>query len=204
MEAPKFNNKPNQHIRYHYTDGCGLTINQDFFIGRSTAVVGVVFAFTNVGMQILITRRSNTMRDEANKYGIPCGYLDFNESRQEAMIREVYEETSMYLPEYDKYLLFNNDGEPFKIKDKPSEDKRQNISHIYLSVFDFSKDMDKFPVDIEKFTCKETALVEWVKLEDFYATYQDHSWAFNHDETIKAAVIFHNKTFFENIRRDSK
>jgi 8-oxo-dGTP pyrophosphatase MutT (NUDIX family) len=203
MEAPKFNNKPNAHVKYYYSDECGLKIQQDFFVCRATAVVGVVFAFTDIGMKILITRRSNTMRDEANKYGIPCGYLDFNETRHEAMIREVYEETSLYLPEYEKYLLFNNDGDPYKTKDKPGEDKRQNISHIYLNVFDFSKEPDKFPKSIEAFSCKETALVKWMKLEEFYLTYPNYEWAFNHDETIKSAVIYHNKIFFGNLRRDS-
>jgi 8-oxo-dGTP pyrophosphatase MutT (NUDIX family) len=202
MNTPKFNNRPNAHVRYYFSDERGLKVQQDFFVGRATAVVGVVFAFTTDGMQILITRRSGTMRDEANKYGVPCGYLDWDESRHEAMIREVYEETSMYLPDYDKYLLFNNDGEPYRIKDKPSEDKRQNISHIYLSVFDFSKEMSAFPLSIEAFTCKETAMVRWMKLETFYATYPEYEWAFNHDETIKGAVIYHNKIFFNNIKRD--
>jgi ADP-ribose pyrophosphatase YjhB (NUDIX family) len=193
MEAPKFNNKPNQHVRYHYTDGCGLNINQDFFIGRSTAVVGVVFAYTIDGMYVLTAKRSKKMRDEPGKHGIPCGYLDWNETRREAMIREVYEETSMYLPEYDKYLLYNNEGKSIISKDNPAQDKRQNITEIYLSVFDFTEAMDKFPIDIENFHCKETEFVRWIKFETFYATCQNYQWAFHHDETIKSVVAFYSK-----------
>ena len=99
-------------------------------------------------------------------------------------------------------MLFNNNCEPFRIKDKPSEDKRQNISHIYLSAFDFSKEPDKFPFDIEKFKCKETALVKWMKLEEFYTTYMNYEWAFHHDETIKSAILFFNKYFFESIETE--
>ena len=201
MEAPKFKNKPNAHVKYYYSDERGLKVQQDFFVSRATAVVGVVFAFTTEGMKILITARSLTMRDEAGKFGVPCGYLDWDETRHEAMIREVYEETSMYLPDYEKYLLFNNDSEPFKTKDKPAEDKRQNISHIYLTVFDFSRDMDKFPVGIEAFRCRETAYIKWMGLEEFFTTYPNYDWAFNHDETIKGAVAFYNRIYFENMKR---
>lgn len=195
MNAPKFNNRPNSHVKYYYSDERGLKIQQDFFVSRATAVVGVVFAFTDNGLSVLITRRSGSMRDEANKYGVPCGYLDWEESRHEAMTREVYEETSMYLPDYEKYMIFNNGGEPFKIKDKPSEDKRQNISHIYLSVYDFRDKMNVFPIDVEKFTCKETALVKWMTIVDFYGTHMNYEWAFNHDETITMAIQYFNKNF---------
>ena len=133
------------------------------------------------------------MRDEPNKHGLPCGYLDWNETRHEAMIREVYEETSMYLPEYDKYLLFNNEGKSIISKDNPAQDKRQNITEIYFSVFDFCEAMEKFPIDIENFSCKETEFVRWIKIDTFYATSDNYQWAFHHDETIKNAVEFYNK-----------
>jgi len=195
MEVPKFKNRPNYHLRYNYNDGRGLKIDQDFWISRSVAVVGVVFADTVDGLKVLIAKRSQKMLDEAGKYGVPCGYLDYNETRHEAMIREVYEETSLYLPDYDKYLFFNNNGDPFKTKDKPSEDKRQNVSHIYLSAFDFSKEPDMFPQSIESFTNKETTTVNWLKLVDFYETYNQYQWAFHHDQTIKDAINFFNKNF---------
>lgn len=194
---PKFNNKPNAHVKYYYSDGQGLTVSQDFFVGRANAVVGVVFVIIDDGiMNVLISKRSDKMRDEAGKVGVPCGYLDWNETRYEAMIREVHEETSLYLPDYEKYLIFNNNEEPFKIKDKPSEDKRQNISHIYLSVYDFrAENANKFPADIEKFTCKETAWVKWLTMTEFFCTYMNYEWAFHHDETIMSAIEYFNKNF---------
>jgi 8-oxo-dGTP pyrophosphatase MutT (NUDIX family) len=193
MTTPKFNNVPNAHLKYYYSDMKGLTINQDYFISRAVAVVGVVFAFAMDGMYVLVTKRSQKMRDEAGKIGVPCGYLDWNETRHEAMTREVYEETSFYLPDYGKYLIFNNGGEPFRTKDKPEEDKHQNISHLYLSVFDFHTNMQDFPLAVQSFSCKETEWVKWMKLDEFYATYKNYYWAFNHDETIRNAVEFNTK-----------
>ena len=195
METPKFNNKPNAHVRYNYNDGSGVKIDQDFWISRSTAIVGVVLASTRDGLQILITKRSKKMRDEANKVGVTCGYLDWGETRYEAMIREVYEETSLYLPEYEKMLIYNNNQEAIIIKDNPNTDKRQNVSHIFLSVFDFTDCPDKFPLFVELYSSKETAWVKWMKLLTFYETYTNYDWAFHHDETIINAIKFFNKNF---------
>jgi 8-oxo-dGTP pyrophosphatase MutT (NUDIX family) len=194
MELPKkFGNRPNGRIRlkYNFNDNIEL----DYFISRATALVGVVFAITGDGIiNILISKRSEKMRDEPGKVGIPCGYLDFDETCFEGMMREIYEETSLYLPDYNKYLLFNNNEQAFKIKDKPKEDKRQNVSHIYLSVYDFSgENADKFPADVAKFTCKETAWVKWISMTEFFSTYMNYEWAFQHDETIKLALEFFNK-----------
>ena len=194
MEAPKFNNTPNERIQIRYQSKNGI-VSLDYFISRATAVVGIVLAYTDDSLKILIIKRSDKMRDEAGKIGVPCGYADWGETLYEAMIREVYEETSMYLPKYEKQLLFNNDGEAFKIKDKPSEDKRQNISHIYLSVYDFRDKMDLFPIDVEQFTCKETAKVMLMKVVDFFGTKMNYDWAFNHDETIQLALQYFNKNF---------
>lgn len=198
MEAPKFNNKPNKHVKFYYYDGTGTLVNQDLFIGRSTAVVGIVFAVKMSGIYVLITQRSKKMRDEPGKYGMPCGYLDWNETRHEAMIREVYEETSLYLPYYDGYLFYNNNGKSIISKDNPAQDKRQNITEIYLTVLDFTEAPDEFPVEIENFTCKETAMVKWMSITDFHKTKNNYLWAFHHDETILNALTFYTNDILPN------
>jgi 8-oxo-dGTP pyrophosphatase MutT (NUDIX family) len=199
MENKKFNNRPNDHVSYYfYSQYSGTKIRQDFFISRSCAVVGVILAYTSTGMRVLIEKRSNKMMDEASKVGIPCGYLDWDETLYEAMMREVYEETSFYIPDYEKYVIFDNNKQPFFVKDNPKTDKRQNVSHIYLTVFDFQDSqqaIDAFPADIEKYSDKEIAWIKWMKLLDFYSTRQDYEWAFNHDETIESAIKFYNKNF---------
>jgi ADP-ribose pyrophosphatase YjhB (NUDIX family) len=146
-------------------------------------------------LRILISKRSEKMRDEAGKVGVPCGYLDWDESGYFGMMREVYEETSFFMPDHEKQLLFNNDKQPFFVKDDPKADKRQNVSLLYLSVYDFQGKMDLFPVDVEGFTCKETAWVKWMKVAEFYGTYMKYEWAFNHDETIKSALQFFHRNF---------
>ena len=69
-----------------------------YWISKAVAVVGIIFANTVDGLHVLVIKRSNTMRDEPKKFGVPSGFLDWEETLHEAMIREVYEETSIYLP----------------------------------------------------------------------------------------------------------
>jgi ADP-ribose pyrophosphatase YjhB (NUDIX family) len=182
------------------SQSAGTKIRQDYFISRSVAVVGVVFAVTTQGIHVLITKRSHKMRDEAGKCSVPCGYLDWDESGYEAMTREVYEETSFYLPDFQKQLIYDNNKQPFELRDNPKADKRQNVSLLYLTVFDFTNDMDIFPLDVEGYSCKETEWVSWGKLstvlvpQEFKNKYKI-DWAFHHDETINSALKYYNHNF---------
>lgn len=189
----KFNNRPNPHVINKVFEGNKYVVNHDYFISRSVAVVGVVFVIPLIGsMHVLITKRSNKMRDEANKFGVPCGYLDWDESAYEAMVREVHEETSLFLPDYKDLLITNNNEIPIYIQDKPDKDSRQNVSLIYISVYDFTRSMNRFPTDIEKYCDKETAMVKWLSLTDFYSKASEMEWAFHHDETINNALKKYN------------
>ena len=192
MTKPKFNNRPNPHLIHHYDSGTGVKIHQDFWISRAPAVVGIIFAFgVEGGPRVLVIKRSKKMRDEPNKYGAPSGYLDWDESGFNGMVREVYEETSMYLPDYDPFLIFDNNKEPFYVQSDPKKDKNQNVSLTYVLVFDFTSSQDFFPKEIEIYTDEETAQVEWLNLQDFYN--KKREWAFNHDERIEMALRYYNK-----------
>jgi ADP-ribose pyrophosphatase YjhB (NUDIX family) len=186
---PKFNNVPNEHLTLRLSDGTNV-IKRDIWISRANAVDGIVLAITDDGMVVLVVKRSNKMINEANKFCVPCGYLDWNETRYEGMLREVYEETSLNLPDYDKYLIFDNDKQPFRIKDNPKDSVNQNISHIYINLLDFRGNMQDFPIEIQNFTCNETAAVKWLPLIEFYNVSRE--WAFNHNDDIKSAVSYVN------------
>lgn len=187
METPKFNNKPNQHIVYRYDDGLGTKIHQDFWISRAVAVVGIIIAFHNGEYYVLVIKRSNNMLDEKNKYCAPCGYLDWQESCYEGVTREIYEETSLYLPDIENYLVFDNDKQPYFINDNPNKDKRQNVSFIYVMYYEFED--GKLPIQIEKFKNNETSEVKWMKLLDFYNN-NNLDWAFNHNERIWNSIQY--------------
>lgn len=190
MEKPRFNNTPNEHFRMSYQTPHG-NVGLDYWISRAPAVVGIIFAYgVEGGSRVLVIKRSNNMHDEPNKYGAPSGYLDWDETGFEGMTREVFEETSLYLPDYEPFLVFDNKKQPFFVQDDPTKDKNQNVSLTYLLVFDFINDPESFPIEIEKYYDKETAKVEWLKLSDFFN--KSREWAFNHDERIVMAHKYIN------------
>ena len=194
MSEPKFNNRPNEHLMLGL-DTSIHKIRRDIWISRACAVVGIIFAFgVEGGTRVLVIKRSKKMSDEPNKYGAPSGYLDFNESGFDGMIREVFEETSMYLPEYNSFLIFDNNKQPFFVQDDPKKDRNQNISLTYVIGYNFIGHQDFFPIDIENYTNHETASIEWLKLWDLE---ENREWAFNHDEIIKMGLKYFNKNYIK-------
>jgi len=189
---PIFTNRPNRHIVHIVEEDNNRLVNHEYWISRAPAVVGIIFAFgVEGGPRVLVIKRSENMPDEPNKYGAPSGYLDWDETAFDGMIREVYEETSMYLPDYNPFLKFNNYEQPFYVHTDPTTDTKQNVSLTYVMVYDFKSHQEFFPEDIKEFTDFETAKVEWLKLQDFYNS--EYEWAFNHDKRIEMALRYYNK-----------
>ena len=191
MTKPKFNNTPNEHFRMRYNSLHG-NVGIDYWISRAPAVNGIIFAFgIEGGARVLIVKRSKNMPDEPNKFVVPCGYLDWDENGFDGMIREVYEETNMYLPDYKPFLVFDNNEQPFHVNTNPITNK-QNISLEYVMVYDFKDSQEFFPMEIENFTCRETSKVEWLKIQDLYDN--KYEWGFKHDKLINIGLQYYNKS----------
>ena len=73
---------------------------KEWWISRSIAVTGCVFTFLNGKWCVLANKRGEGTPDFQGMWNMPCGYLDFNETTAEAVIREVYEETGVRLTSY--------------------------------------------------------------------------------------------------------
>ncbi|MDD5648858.1 MAG: NUDIX hydrolase [Candidatus Nanoarchaeia archaeon] len=173
IKKPIFENKPNTEYKVG-----GKTIWES----RSVAVVGVILAQWNKKVYTLIEKRSKNMPDSPGKWCLPCGYLDWDETGYEALIREFYEETSLYLPNYKNQLLFNNDEQPFFVNTDPSEN-RQNVSLSYITIFDFLEEKS-LPLEILNFKNSEIDEIKWVELLDLI----EYDFAFNHEERIVMAA----------------
>lgn len=190
LKPPQFNNVPNPYIKEGH-----------YWKSRASSVDAFIFALAPKEIEygqlhVLIIKRSENMEAEPNKYGVPCGYLDWGETLYDAIIREVYEETSLYLPNYEKYLEFDNNKQPFFIDSKPNSfyNERQNVGHQFIFTLDFSeRSINEFPSHIEKFTSTETSLVKWLPWYDFIVN--DFEWSFNHDQKIKDALSYFMQGF---------
>ena len=165
---PQFNNRSN---KVYKIDG------QEIWESRSPAVVAVLFGITKNGTYVLSEKRSQNMQDEPGKWVLASGYIDWDESGWDALIREVYEETSFYMPNFEKYLIHDNNKTPFFVNTDPSEN-RQNVALSYLLVYDFKK--KGLPRKVESYKDSEIEKVKWINFKDIFK----YTWAFSHDKRI--------------------
>jgi len=173
-----FKSRPNRLIKHN---------DEEIWISRSGSVNGIILAIHNDNVFVLIEKRSDTMRDEPGKLCIPCGYFDWDENGCEAVIRETYQETGLYLPEYKDNLIFNNDEgdgdiQPFYV-DTSSSQNRQNLSMFFVFIYDFTR---KSLPDVDSYKNEEIAFVKWMPIINIFKP--QYIWAFGHDKIIEKAI----------------
>lgn len=186
---PVFKNREN--LAHKIKDAQGK--EREVWESRSGAVNGIIFGIYSDNVFVLVEKRSKTMRDEPSKWCVPCGYVDWDEDGYEAMIREVFQETGLYLPKFKNYLIFNNDEgdgdvQPFYVRTNPNEN-RQNLSMFYISIYDFTKGLPK----VESYQNEEIEIVKWLPVDEVFKT--KYKWAFKHDKFIEKSILKFEKYF---------
>lgn len=171
----QFNNRANEVV----TD----TTGKQHWISRSPAVVGVIITLCKDDVYVLIEKRSAIM-DEPNKWALVSGYLDWDESGYEGIVRETYEETGFDIERHKDSLVFDYNKEPFYVQSDPKKDKKQNVSLSYIFVYKFKH----VPTFVEDFENSEISQVKWLNIKDFLANEKDMDFAFNHNERIHMAI----------------
>jgi 8-oxo-dGTP pyrophosphatase MutT (NUDIX family) len=175
----KFSNRPNKVHFVKDIDG-----DRDIWESRSAAAVAVVFGKFKGDIYVLMEKRSQEM-DQPGKWCLPCGYFDWDENGWQAITREIYEETSLFLPNYDKNLVNRNKRRPFFVNTEITEN-RQNIALIYGMVFDFKVIL---PQEVFLYRNSEIEEIKWVKLNEINGL----KVAFNHDKRICQAEKYFSK-----------
>ena len=142
--------------------------------GRYTAVsVVVVYKDPTLGYRILVNKRGVGTPNFRNKWNMPCGFLEDDETAYEGASREVYEETGIKI-DPNKFKLINVETDP----------KLCFSGHVSLRMICFLNEMPK----AESGTAEsrggekdEVSAVTWVNENNYNA----FTWAFNHKNTIK-------------------
>lgn len=113
--------------------------------------------------KILLVKRAPHL-PHGNKYALPGGFLDRDETTSEGILREVREETG-----YEGKII-----SLFRINDNPYRkgEDRQNVDFVYL-------------VRVEKKVAKHDSEVKKVKWFDLDKLPQPEEFAFDHYETIQ-------------------
>jgi len=178
----QFNNRENR---------CYKTEDGDVWHSRSVAVVGLVLMIHEGEKYVLLGKRGQALPNEVGKYSLPCGYLDWNETCEQAVVREVYEETGLNLYKLvNNYtVLYDHLHFPWRINSEP-DNKVQNISMHYAVYLQTEKvvggefaELPKLNVD-GNVDPEEVSDIIWVKVSDIH----QYECAFNHDNVIKVFV----------------
>lgn len=144
---------------------------KEFWYSRSVAVTHFVFAKDINGvLRVLANKRGKGTPDFVGSWNCPCGYLDFDESGEDAAQRETYEETNVFVPK-NKITLFGVNTSP--------NQNRQNVSIRYISVLD--EQCENFTLNNDNSEEDEVSEIKWISLAEI----DNYSWAFGHDEILK-------------------
>jgi 8-oxo-dGTP pyrophosphatase MutT (NUDIX family) len=156
--------------------------NKKIYASRSVAVVGVIIIYKNLIPHVLVSRRGPNAEDFQGKMNLVAGYLDWDETGLDGLIRETWEEVGFNLREYvDKGdMICSSLSQPWSVNSTPTENN-QNVSLRYGAVFQINPE-DKFPTLTTEYNevvgeCEDPM---WLSLEDIY----NYEWAFNHDQVI--------------------
>lgn len=102
-----------------------------YWISRAMAVAGVIIAKHKRKWFVLLERRGPGCPDNVGKLCGVCGYLNWGETRKEALIREGYEETGFKANPENIIEL--------QTIDDPARDARENIVTRYAVIADYDE-----------------------------------------------------------------
>jgi len=134
---------------------------------RSSAVCAHVYTRLPSGELGVLALKRGTAGDFNGLWCMPCGYLDWGETTQEAAQREAYEETQIQIGE----LQFSH------FSDDPS-DHKENITFHYRTLIQHCE------LPEQDASNHEVTEVKWMKLSEI----NQYQWAFHHDEVIQGDV----------------
>ena len=170
----KWNDKPIRNFKFKYH-------GKEFWYSRACTVTLFIFTKNSEGEWcVLANKRGDKVPDFKGCWNIPCGYIDFDESGEEAAQRECYEETNVFIPleNIKFYSAYTN----------PSANK-QNISLHYVSIF--NEDLtNTFSLSDEHSEDGEVSEIQWVPISKI----NEYNWAFGHDILVNRLLLLSKKT----------
>lgn len=125
----KFNNRENRCITFE---------GEELWISRSVTVlpvlIFVVGELRQANAYVPLGKRGKALPDEVGKWGLPGGYLDFDETAGEAVQREIWEELGLNVPALQEAHRFVGQlDQPCFVFSEPR--RRQNVTLRFPLMF---------------------------------------------------------------------
>lgn len=156
-----------------------------YWISRAVAVAGFIYMSVGEEMEtyILANKRGENTPNFQGYWNVPCGYLDFDETTQEACAREIYEETGLSIdPEDLKFDVFSEDLA-----------NSQNITIKYYHKIHVAYRSQAPKLNSAHSEEKEVDGLLWIPLKQL----DNYRWAFNHQANIKRIYKKHIRPSFK-------
>ena len=154
---------------WSYTIKEGEHKGKTLWSGRYCAVCAIVLYLDPIlGWMILLNKRGSGTPDFQHMWNIPCGYIEANETAQEACSREVLEECHVKVNSKNFYLL--------SIETNLKICNNGNITLRFLTFTNTTKFVTTNAVGEEK----EVEDISWFELDKA----KDLELAFNHKDVI--------------------
>lgn len=171
-----------------------------YWISRAMAVAGVILAKHKKEWYVLLERRGPGCPDNVGLLCGVCGYLNWGETRKEALIRETYEETG--------FKVDPNKVIELQTIDDPKRDARENIVTRYAIIADYHKLIQDWTDGLINTNTKDRG-GEGDEVSNFcfssvkeLSEIPSENFAFGHKEMIYEIIDeVESRTFFGRIKR---
>lgn len=142
---------------------CGTTL----WSGRYAAVTGAVLISCNEEIFVLANKRGSGTPDYQGYWNLPCGFLERNETGEEGVCREIFEECGLKLDPHQFDLL--------SVETDPRTCNNGNVTIRYISL-NWVKELPKLKYENINGETDEVESVKWINVKDV----DKYQWAFNH------------------------
>lgn len=179
----EFNNKENTPHKTLEGD--------EIWRSRSVAVVGMMIALHEGERYVILVKRGPALPNEVGRWCMPCGFLDWDETCEEAVVREIWEESGLNVYKtIEQYEILHDQMDyPWKIHSAPNNEQ-QNVSMHYALYFDTKANLYRDVARLPELTFEHNAIedevdeVKWVNIKDVW----EYDVCFNHDSTINVFI----------------
>ncbi len=125
IQTVKFKSTPNQCLHIE---------GKELWISRSVTVLPVLFFVTSGVQYVPLGLRGADLPEGVGQWGLPGGYLDYDETATQAVYREVWEELGLDIPQLIEDFRFEGNLEqPYEVYSTPL--RRQNVTLKYALMF---------------------------------------------------------------------
>lgn len=159
---------------WSYTIKEGEYSGKTLWSGRYCAVCAIVIRRFNGEFYVLANQRGNGCPDFQGYWNLPCGFIEADETGEQAACRECFEETGVFV--YPNQFVFNS------VETDPTISNNGNITLRYCN---FSDAMENLPT-IGEFSGEknEVSKAAWINTKHL----ENYKWAFHHKELLNIII----------------